>query len=451
MMGNNIATIVRGKVYPVAGHDSMLLNLAGAHEPFFTRDVLILEDSTGAIGVGEVPASPAIQKAIEDGIEKLIGQPISKYRSLVRMIWQFLADRDAKDIFWTYQLTTIHAVTAIETALLDLYGKFLGLPVCELLGDGQQRDEVPVLGYLFFVGDGKKTDFPYLSEEESEDEWYSLRRKAALTPEAIVRQARAVKQKYGFKDFKLKGGVLEGEREVEAVLALKKAMPDARVTLDPNGAWSLDRSVELLDGLQGILTYAEDPCGVEGRFSGRETLAEFRRLTGIPTATNMVATNWREMASTLLLQAVSIPLADPHFWTMQGAVRVAQLCHDMGLTWGCHSNNHFDISLAMAAQCGAAAPGQINALDTHWIWQEGSERLTTAPWQILDGKVRVPDRPGLGVEIDMDQVQAANQLYLEHDLSARDDAKGMQSIIPGWQFDPHSPALVREGYENLFG
>ena len=102
-------------------------------------------------------------------------------------------------------------------------------------------------------------------------------------------------------------------------------------------------------------------------------MAEFRRATGMPTATNMVATDWPQLADALWLEAIDIPLADPHFWTMQGSVRVAQLCRDWGgLTWGSHSNNHFDISLAMFTHVAAAAPGRITAIDTHWIWQDGA-------------------------------------------------------------------------------
>lgn len=162
----------------------------------------------------------------------------------------------------------------------------------------------------------------------------------------------------------------------------------------------------------GTLAYAEDPCGEDG-FSGREILAEFRRATGLATATNMIATDWRQIAHALTLQSVSIPLADPHFWTMQGSVRVAQMCDEFGLTWGCHSNNRFDISLAMIAHCGAAAPGDYNALDTHWIWQEVVERLTTNPMKIQNGEIAIPDVPGLGIEIDLDQLIAAHDLYQE--------------------------------------
>ena len=438
-------TIVKADVYPVAGHDSMLLNLAGAHQPWFTRDVVVLTDSEGRLGLGEVPGARRITTAIRDGFAAVIGRPVTSHRRILRDVARAVAGRDDTTAFWTFERTAIHAVTAIEAALLDLFGQLVGLPVAELLGEGQQRDEVRVLGYLFFVADPDRTDLDYLREDDGDCQWYRLRREEALTPEAIVRQAEAAHEEYGFRDFKLKGGVLEPEQEVEAVTRLKERFPQARITLDPNGCWSLDRAVELCAPLLGVLAYAEDPCGAEGGFSGRETLGEFRRLTGMPTATNMVATTWREMASTLLLQAVSIPLADPHFWTMQGSVRVAQLCHDMGLTWGCHSNNHFDISLAMAVQCGAAAPGEYNALDTHWIWQEGLERLTKEPPVIVDGQVTIPDRPGLGVEPDMDRILAAHESYRERiaGSGARDDAIGMQYLIPGWTFDPKKPALVR--------
>jgi glucarate dehydratase len=257
-----------------------------------------------------------------------------------------------------------------------------------------------------------------------------------------VRQAEAAHAKYGFRDFKLKGGVLRGEQEVEAVLALHQRFPQARTTLDPNGGWRLADAVRLLRDLHGVIAYAEDPCGAEDGFSGREVLAEFRRATGLPTATNMVATDWRQLAHALSLQAVDIPLADPHFWTMEGSVRVAQTCRDWNLTWGSHSNNHFDVSLAMFTHVAAAAPGRVTAIDTHWIWQDG-QRLTTAPLPIEGGRIRVPSTPGLGVELDLNEVEKAHALYLQHGLGARDDAVAMQHLIPGWRFDPKRPCLDR--------
>ena len=270
------------------------------------------------------------------------------------------ADRDAGGRgLQTFDLrTTIHAVTAIESALLDLLGQHLQVPVAALLGEGVQRERVEMLGYLFFVGDRTKTDLPYVSEPKANNAWSRVRHEGALTPQAIVRQAEAAYERYGFNDFKLKGGVLAGEAEVEAVTALHERFPQARVTLDPNGGWLLKDAVRLMRDMRNVVAYAEDPCGAEDGFSGREVMAEFRRATGLPTATNMVATDWRQMVHALALQSVDIPLADPHFWTMAGSVRVAQTCRDWGLTWGSHSNNHFDVSLAMFTHVGAAARGR---------------------------------------------------------------------------------------------
>ena len=311
-----------------------------------------------------------------------------------------------------------------------------------LLGEGQQRDAVDVLGYLFYIGDRARTGLPYASEPDAPDAWTRLRHEQALTPQAIVRLAEAAHERYGFQDFKLKGGVLPGDDEVQAIHALHERFPEARITLDPNGAWSLQESVRLLRDLRGVLAYAEDPCGAESGFSGREVMAEFRRATGLPTATNMIATDWRQLVHALSLQSVDIPLADPHFWTMAGSVRVAQSCRDWGLTWGSHSNNHFDVSLAMFTHVAAAAPGRVTAIDTHWIWQDG-QRLTKEPLRIAGGKLRVPRAPGLGVELDMAEVEKAHALYHQHGLGARDDAIAMQSLVPGWTFDPKRPALAR--------
>ncbi|MEO9247873.1 enolase C-terminal domain-like protein [Citricoccus nitrophenolicus] len=437
-------TIAGVEVVPVAGHDSMLLNLSGAHGPFFTRNIAIVTDSEGRTGLGEVPGGEKIRSTIEEAGRLIAGKPVARFRSLLRDIAAAFADRDAGGRgLQTFDLrTTVHAVTAIESALLDLHGQFLGVPVAELLGDGQQREAVPMLGYLFYVGDPDSTDLPYLREPDGADDWERVRREQAMTPEAVVRLAEAAQARYGFQDFKLKGGVQAGDLEVDAVTALKERFPDARITLDPNGGWLLQDAIRLGKRMRGVVAYAEDPCGAEGRFSGREVMAEFRRATGLQTATNMIATDWREMAHAIRSNAVDIPLADPHFWTMAGSVRVAQLCHEFGLTWGSHSNNHFDISLAMFTHAGAAAPGEITALDTHWIWQDG-QGLTASPLQIEDGQVRVPDAAGLGIELDRARLAAAHELYLEHGLGARDDAVSMQYLVPGWEFDAKRPCLVR--------
>jgi glucarate dehydratase len=432
------------RVIPVAGADSMLLNLSGAHGPYFTRNVVLLTDTAGRTGLGEVPGGEKIRQTLEDAIPLVVGEKIGAYRQVLAAVRQSFADRDAGGRgLQTFDLrTTIHVVTAIEAAMLDLLGQFMELPVAALLGDGVQRREVEMLGYLFYIADRNRTDLPYRAETAAADPWFRLRNEEAMTPDAIVSLAEAAQARYGFQDFKLKGGVLPGTQEIEAVTALHRRFPQARVTLDPNGAWSLAEAIALCKGKGDILAYAEDPCGAEDGYSGREVMAEFRRATGLPTATNMVATDWRQMGHSIMLQSVSIPLADPHFWTLAGSVRVAQMCHEWGLTWGSHSNNHFDISLAMFTHVGAAAPGTITALDTHWIWQDG-QGLTKEPLQIKGGKIALPERHGLGIEIDMDALEKAHALYKTHGLGARDDATAMQFLTPGWRFDPKRPCLVR--------
>ncbi|KES16923.1 enolase C-terminal domain-like protein [Gilliamella apis] len=445
MNTQSVPIITSMQVIPVAGYDSMLMNIGGAHGPYFTRNIVILTDNAGHVGVGEAPGGSTIENALKEACAHVEGRPISILNRIVNDMHQGYLDSDY-DTFgkgaWTFELR-VNAVAALESALLDLMGQFLNVPVAELLGGGKQRDEVTVLGYLFYIGDDKKTDLPYDQPLKNGHEWYNIRRREAMTVQSVIELAEVAKDRYGFKDFKMKGGVLAGEKEIETVTELKKRFSDARITLDPNGGWLLEDAIRLCKGLNHVLTYAEDPCGAENGYSGREVMAEFRRATGLPTATNMVATNWREMCHSIMLQAVDIPLADPHFWTLTGASRVAQLCHEWGLTWGCHSNNHFDISLAMFSHVGASAPGNPTALDTHWIWQEGQTRLTKNPLEISNGKIKLHDKPGLGIELDMQQIMNAHELHKKLANGARNDAIAMQYLIPGWQFDRKRPCMVR--------
>ena len=433
------------RAIPVAGYDSMLLNLSGGHGPYFTRNILVIEDSAGNVGVGEIPGGEKLLATLNDAKPLVEGQPIGAYKNLLQKIQDTFADRDSGGRGnQTFDLrTTIHVVTAYESALLDLLGKHLNVNVASLLGDGQQRSEVEVLGYLFFIGDRTQTTLDYATSPHLKHDWYKVRHEKALTPEAVQRLAEASYDRYGFKDFKLKGGVLRGEQEAEAVTAIARRFPEARVTLDPNGAWYLDEAISLGKHLKDVLAYAEDPCGAEQGYSGREIMAEFKRATGLPTATNMIATDWREMSHSIQLQSVDIPLADPHFWTLEGSVRVSQLCKMYNLTWGSHSNNHFDISLAMFTHVAAAAVGNVTAIDTHWIWQEGMDHLTKEPLEIKGGKIQVPTAPGLGVELDWDSINRAHELYKAKGLGARNDAEAMQFMIPDWTFDNKKPCLVR--------
>jgi glucarate dehydratase len=432
------------RVIPVAGFDSMLLNLSGAHAPHFTRNIVLLDDDGGRCGIGEVPGGEAIRTVLEQSRPLVLNATIGSRQSVIDAILRQFAPLDSAGRgLQTYdQRVAIHAATAVESGFLDLLGQHVKAPVAALLGDGLERSRVDVLGYLFFVADRKRTNLGYRSDPAKTDAWLRLRDEETLTIPALLRLAEAAQERYGFRDFKLKGGVFEGAFEIDAAAALAERLPSARITLDPNGAWSLDDAISLCRGKERVLAYIEDPCGAQNGFSGREIMAEFRHATGIPTATNMIATDWRQLHHAVQLRAIDILLADPHFWTMEGSVEASQLCRDHGLTWGSHSNNHFDISLAMFTHVAASAAGKVTAVDTHWIWQDG-QRLTREPLRIVNGAIAVPDRPGLGVEPDMECIEQAHELYRKLGSGARNDAASMQHLIPGWRFDPKRPCLVR--------
>ena len=437
-------TIEHIEIIPVAGYDSMLLNLSGAHAPTFYRIIVIISDNLGLEGISEIPCSQRILELLNLVASQLKGESVENYKTIIGSLAHRYQHYDAegRGLQTFDQRTTIHAVTAIEAALLDIRGKGLNMPAYELLGRGKMRDSIPFLGYLFYVGDSETTTLDYVQEIREPNNWQSKRRLPAMDTQAIVEQAGLVAETYGFSDFKLKGGVFTPDREIEAVLSLSKAFPKARLTLDPNGCWNLETALKAGKYLKGKISYLEDPCGAEGRFSSREVMAEFRQQSGIPTATNMVATDNRELAHAIKQSAIDIPLADPHFWGMQGAVQVSSLCCHNGLTWGAHSNNHFDISLAMVSQVAAAAEGTITAIDTHWIWQEG-QHLTHNPPVIADGAIKLEKSVGLGVEINRAAVEDAHKLYKKVGQSDRDDSLAMQGLIQDWIFDPKRPCMVR--------
>ena len=339
---------------------------------------------------------------------------------------------------------TVHAVTAVESALLDLLGRHLEVPVAALLGDGQQRDPGAGAGYLFFVGDRAKTDLAYRSpsdEDAGGDEWLRVRHEEALTPEAVVRLAEAAQARYGFADFKLKGGVLPAARGGRGGRsALAERFPDARITLDPNGGWLLDDAIRTCRGLRRRAGLRRGPVGAEGGFSGREVMAEFKRATGLPTATNMIATDWREMGHAIRSGAVDIPLADPHFWTMNGSVRVAQLCDAWGLPGAPLQQPLRYVAGDVHPRRGGGA-GRRSPRST----PTGSGRTVSGSQRRL---IRSPTatscagRAGPGRGLDDGAVAAAHELYLKEGLGGRDDAIAMQYLVPGWTFDSKRPALA---------
>ena len=314
------------EIIPVAGHDSMLLNLSGAHGPYFTRNLVILHDSAGRTGVGEVPGGECIRQTLEEARPLVIGQSIGNYNatSSTPSAAQF-ADRDSGGRGpQTFDLrTTIHAVTAIEAALLDLLGQFLGVPVAALLGEGQQRDPVEVLGYLFYVGDRRKHDLPYRTQHGASTIGCASRPGGASRPKPSCVSPKPPRPATASTISSSKAASLGRAKKWKPSPPLPPVSPRPASRSTPTAPGPSPKpSSSAAAG--DVLAYAEDPCGAENGYSGREIMAEFRRATGLPTATNMIATDWRQLGHAIQLQSVDIPLADPHFWTLEGSVRVAQ-------------------------------------------------------------------------------------------------------------------------------
>ena len=203
----------------------MLLNLSGAHAPYFTRNLVIITDSAGHTGVGEVPGGEKIRQVLDESSSLVEGNKIASYQQILNQVRNYFGDRDTEGRgLQTFDLrTTVHAITAIESALLDLLGQFLGVPVAALLGEGQQRSSVAVLGYLFFVGDRKKTDLPYESAETTDDEWLRLRHEEALTTESVLELAEAAEARPAAEQHRVE----HGDREGAVDLGLLRQVGDA--------------------------------------------------------------------------------------------------------------------------------------------------------------------------------------------------------------------------------
>jgi len=447
-------TIRDMQVIPVLGGDSMLLNLRGAHPPYFRRNIVLLTSSDGYVGVGEAPGGKRAQRALTSFIELVVGTQIARLQGTLERIrhecgicWGVIEHPAGASVVETrlsqsrklyeYQPSFL---AAIECALLDILGQYLGVPICELIAAGRQCDHIQVAAPLYFLGDHRQTNLPY-SHSLGRSRWHAIRHKEALTASAIADLADAARECYGIRDFRLVCGVMRPESEIHALAEIRQRQPDSVLAVDPQGAWPLTFAIEALRPQRHNLAYVIDPCAAEQGYSDREILAEFRRATSILTASNLCAGNWRQMAQAHRLGSLDIPMLELHRWGMQAAVRAAHICHEWGLNWGLQETTHFDISLAMLVQTAAASPSATIALGTHWIHQEGIERLTHEPLQIEDGAIRVPEKGGLGVEPDMEQIRKAHDLHKRMGSKIAHQGGVMQFLVSGWSYDPKRPSL----------
>ncbi|MEU0404420.1 enolase C-terminal domain-like protein [Streptomyces sp. NPDC006197] len=411
------------RLTPILISDPPLLNTQGVHQPYTPRLVVEVITRGGVSGLGETYGDGVYLDIARPLAEALPGRSVTDVNGLFALAAETAEAAETADTAGaedpgvdasglrgvrTADKLRLSVVSAFETACLDALGRTLGLPVHALLG-GKVRDEVEYSAYLFHKWAGT-------------DDWG-----AALDPAGIVAQARRFDREYGFRSFKLKGGVFEPEREIAAIRALADAFPGRPLRLDPNGAWSVETSLAVARELEDVLEYLEDPA------SGTAAMAEIAARTDVPLATNMCVTTFEEVPRAFAAGAVRIVLCDHHYWGGLHRTReLAALCRTYGVGLSMHSNTHLGISLAAMTQVAATLPGLHHACDTHYPWQT-EDVVTTRP-VFRAGRLTVSDAPGLGVDLDREALATLHRRWLEDDgtLRDRDDAAAMRTVHPAW-------------------
>ncbi|MFI8767236.1 enolase C-terminal domain-like protein [Streptomyces sp. NPDC053792] len=406
------------RLTPILISDPPLLNTQGVHQPFTPRLVVEVITGGGVSGLGETYGDSVYLDIARPLAEALPGRSVTDVNGLFALAAESGdapppgtdAGVDAAGLrgVRTAEKLRLSVASAFETACLDALGKTLGLPVHALLG-GKVRDEVEYSAYLFYKWAGT-------------DSWG-----AALDPVGIVEQARRFDREYGFRSFKLKGGVFEPEREIAAIRALAEAFPGRPLRLDPNGAWSVETSLAVARELKDVLEYLEDPA------SGTGAMAEIAARTDVPLATNMCVTTFEEVPEAFAKGAVRIVLCDHHYWGGLHRTReLAALCRTYGVGLSMHSNTHLGISLAAMTQVAATLPGLHHACDTHYPWQ--TEDVVTPRPTFRAGRLTVSDAPGLGIDLDHEALATLHRRWREDDgtFRNRDDAAAMRTTNPTW-------------------
>lgn len=412
--------ITRVTITPVAFKDPPLLNTVGVHEPFALRAIIEVLTDSGVSGFGETYGDAGHLARLQLAAASLSGVDVFNINTLRGRIAQALrADTieggHGMSGMVTGSSTADRVLSAFDVAALDIQGKLLGRPVSDLLG-GAVRDSVQFSGYLFYKWAGHPG--------QEADRWG-----AALDPEGIVRQARAMVDGYGFGALKLKAGVFPPEEEIAAIHALRAEFPDLPLRIDPNAAWTVETSIRVGKELDGVLEYLEDPTpGIEG-------MAAVRREVGMPLATNMCVVSFADVAPAVAAGAVDVILSDHHFW---GGLRRSQflagITETFGLGLSMHSNSHLGISLAAMVHLAAATPNLDYACDTHWPWKDPEEDVIEGGvLRFTDGAVGVPTAPGLGITVDREALERLHRQYLDCGLRSRDDTGYMQRLHPSYQ------------------
>jgi glucarate dehydratase len=411
------------RVTPIAFRDPPLLNVQGVHEPYALRSILEIETADGTVGLGESYGDLGTLADLAAIAPKLVGLDIFDLNGLTARAYETLTGEPfaGSNFGFKDERRIAVATGAFEVAMIDLQGKLLGRPACEILG-GAVRERVPYSAYLFYKFAAHR-DLP-----DPRDPWPE-----ALTPAQIVEQARRMIDQYGFGSIKLKAGVFEPDVEIDAIEALRAAFPRHPLRIDPNGGWRVETTRRLMPRLDGLLEYLEDPV------NSLVEMGEVAAFAKMPLATNMCTIAFGHIPETLRRNAVQVVLSDHHYW---GGLRATQALAHLGRVFGLgismHSNSHLGISLAAMTHVGVTIPNLAYACDTHYPWQY--EEVVAGGrdnFRFVDGALAPPPGPGLGVTLDRAALARLHRQYLDCGIRKRDDAKEMRKYRP--DFDPARP------------
>lgn len=420
------------RVYPIAVADPPLRSSYGLHAPYALRTIVELRTTDGIAGVSETYGGDQQLATFESLRSRVVGMDPFQLTALWRDLTKVEAGGERSQTMLVPGENPAdrgtRAFAAIEVACLDIIGKALNKPLCDVVG-GRARDAVPYSAYLFY----KHAGGGGLGADLREDEYGE-----GLTPAAMVRQARQMIGRYGFKEIKLKGGVLDPGLEIATIQALRAEFgPAYPLRIDPNCAWSVETSVNVGRALKDELAdggYLEDPAaGIDGMAEVRRRLLAEGNDT--PLASNVAVTCFAHCPQAWRADAVQIVLSDPHYW---GGIRkqhqLSTLCEVLGMGLSMHSNNHLGVSMMIMTHAGAASPHLTHACDTHYPWQtERDEVVLGGRVPIVNGEVRIPDKPGLGVDLDYDQIARGVERYNGLSYRKRDDEAEMRKHVdPNW-------------------
>jgi glucarate dehydratase len=420
--------IIEYRITPIAFGDPPVRAAFGLHAPYALRTIVELVTDDGLTGVSETHGGAAVVADLEAIRDQVIGRDPYQLAALEDTLFGSSTPQVGEvPTPWEGKLhSPPRTFGAIEVACLDIIGKATGRPVCDLLG-GQVRERVPFSAYLFYKHAGAGGPFAFENDPAATSGWPAARQREALNAEALVEQARAMCEEYGFQSLKLKAGVLPPEEEIRTIRLLREAFPHAPLRIDPNANWSLETSIRCGQELEGLLEYYEDPV------AGKEDMSRLAQRCSIPLATNMCCVSFADLPTTIRLGSVQIILGDHHFWGgLRASVELARICRTWGLGLSMHSNSHMGISLAAMTHLAAAVPNLTYACDTHYPWQ-AEEIIVGGKIQFEDGSLPVSRAPGLGVEIDQEQLARMHEQFLACGLTHRDDEIEMQKVEPGWK------------------